>query len=75
MYGVVDYIEECLTSLEVQTVADRVQVVLVDDGSTDGTAALASAYAVRNDGWSLVTQPNGGPGPGSAARSSARSPA
>lgn len=34
---------ECLDSLEAQTVRDRLDVVVVDNASTDGTAALVAA--------------------------------
>ncbi|WP_460445737.1 glycosyltransferase [Angustibacter aerolatus] len=66
IYGVVDHLGECLTSLARQTVAERLQVVLVDDGSVDGSAQVAASFADGRPGWSLVRQPNAGPGPGAA---------
>ena len=67
MYGVRDYIAECLDSLARQTLTTgEVEVVLVDDGSTDGTAEVAARYVADRPSWSLITQPNAGPGPGAA---------
>src|SRR5690349_10699787 len=42
-----EYLPEALDSLLSQTYS-RVQFVLVDDGSTDGTEAIAHAYAARD---------------------------
>lgn len=43
--------------------ADEIEVVVVDDGSTDATAAIADGYALRRpDVFRLVRQPNGGHG-------------
>ena len=33
---------------------------MVDDGSTDGSAAIAESFARRDERFRLVTQPNGG---------------
>jgi glycosyltransferase involved in cell wall biosynthesis len=38
------------------------QIVVVDDGSTDDTAAIVRAYAERHDGVLLLQQPNRGKG-------------
>jgi GT2 family glycosyltransferase len=37
-------VDRALAALAVQTMADRLEVVLVDDGSTDGTAAVGRAH-------------------------------
>jgi len=42
-----EYLAEALDSLAAQTLEEH-EVVVVDDGSTDGTAALAESYASRD---------------------------
>ncbi len=53
---------ETLDTVMAQTFAD-LEVVVIDDGSTDDTAARVREYAARHDRpIRLVTQPNGGIG-------------
>src|SRR5205085_2446307 len=59
IYNVEHYLEECLESLAAQTFQD-LEVVMVDDGSTDGSAAIAEAFAARDPRFKLMTRPNGG---------------
>jgi CDP-glycerol glycerophosphotransferase len=59
IYDVEEYLDECLRSLARQTVADF-EAVLVDDGSTDGSAAIAERYAAADARFRLVRRPNGG---------------
>lgn len=61
MYNVAAYVETCLESLARQSVTD-LEVIMVDDGSTDETLALATPFAERDPRFRLVTQPNGGLG-------------
>ncbi|MFD0342002.1 CDP-glycerol glycerophosphotransferase family protein [Streptomyces sp. NPDC127117] len=55
------YLTDCLKSLAEQTMAD-LEVVMVDDGSTDDSAALAAAFAEQDGRFRLVSQENGGLG-------------
>jgi|SRR5579875_3681998 len=50
------YLGEALDSLAAQTLEDH-EVVVVDDGSTDGTAALAASYARRDPRVRVIRQP------------------
>ncbi|MFE7400406.1 CDP-glycerol glycerophosphotransferase family protein [Streptomyces sp. NPDC057557] len=59
VHNVEDYLEDCLRSVAEQSVSD-IEVVLVDDGSTDGSAALARAFAARDRRFRYVRQPNAG---------------
>jgi CDP-glycerol glycerophosphotransferase len=61
VYNVERYLAECLRSLRAQTVRDF-EVVMVDDGSTDGSAAIAEDFAERDPRFRLVTQENHGLG-------------
>ncbi|TQL03067.1 glycosyltransferase [Cellulomonas sp. SLBN-39] len=54
------YLDRCLDTLV--GVGPAVEVVVVDDGSTDGTAALAQRYAERHPGVRVVSKANGGHG-------------
>ena len=44
IYNVSDYLVACLESLRSQTL-DDLEVVLVDDGSTDGSGEMADEFA------------------------------
>lgn len=60
IYNTKEYLAECLDSLEAQTL-ESLQVILVDDGSTDGSGAIADAYAERRpDRFRAIHQENAG---------------
>src|SRR5439155_18364414 len=61
IYNVERYLEECLDSIVAQTFGD-LEVVMVDDGSTDSSAAIAQRYAARDGRFRLLSQRNGGLG-------------
>lgn len=61
IYNVAAYLAECLDSLAGQTYSD-LDVVLVDDGSTDDSGSIAADYVARDRRFRLVRQPNCGLG-------------
>ncbi|MCW2966588.1 MAG: glycosyltransferase [Solirubrobacteraceae bacterium] len=61
VYNVEAYLRECLDSVAAQSFAD-LEVILVDDGSSDSSAAIAQEFADRDERFRLVRQPNGGLG-------------
>ncbi|WSY82454.1 bifunctional glycosyltransferase family 2 protein/CDP-glycerol:glycerophosphate glycerophosphotransferase [Streptomyces sp. NBC_00876] len=61
VYNVELFLTDCLKSLAEQTMTD-LEVVMVDDGSTDNSAALAAEFAAQDDRFRLVSQKNGGLG-------------
>ena len=60
-FDVERYVDECLESLLGQT-HTRLQIVAVDDGSTDGTPAVLARHASIDPRVEVVTQPNAGLG-------------
>src|ERR1700733_3431517 len=60
-FNVADLLDDCLSSIAAQTVTD-LQVIMVDDGSTDSSAAVAAAWAAADPRFALLQVPNGGPG-------------
>ena len=64
VYNTAEYLPECLDSLVGQSIGlDSIQVVVVDDGSTDGSAEVIRAYAERYPGsFVCLRQENAGQG-------------
>ncbi|MFI6524275.1 bifunctional glycosyltransferase/CDP-glycerol:glycerophosphate glycerophosphotransferase [Streptomyces uncialis] len=61
IYNVEEYLPACLDSLEAQTLRE-IEVLMVDDGSPDGSAAIAAEYAARDSRFKLIRKENGGLG-------------
>jgi CDP-glycerol glycerophosphotransferase len=62
VHNVAPYLEACLESLAQQTVAD-LEIVMVDDGSTDDSPAIAERFVARDERFRLLRQENAGQGP------------
>lgn len=59
VYNVEKYIQRCLDSLLVQTYK-RIEILLVNDGSTDHSLAICERNAEKDDRIRVYTKPNGG---------------
>lgn len=58
-YNAVKYLESCLDSIASQTFEDF-EAIIVDDGSTDSTPAIADAFGRLDERFTLIRQDNGG---------------
>lgn len=67
-FNVAGYVGRCLESLTEQQGVEDVEVIVVDDGSKDDTAAVVQSYIARDRRIKLVRQANAGQG---AARAEA----
>ena len=61
IYNVAPYLETCLQSIAAQTLRD-IEVVMVEDGSTDESPSIAEAFSERDPRFRLVRQANAGLG-------------
>ena len=59
VYQVYQYLGECVESLIHQTYTD-LEIILIDDGSTDGSELLCDEYARRDDRIKVIHQKNQG---------------
>lgn len=61
IYNVEEFLCECLDSVLEQTLTG-IQVILMDDGSPDGSSEIAKRYAAKYENFQYVRQQNGGLG-------------
>lgn len=59
VYNVVKYLRECVNSLTSQTYQE-LEIILVDDGSTDGSGELCDILAKQDTRIKVIHQQNGG---------------
>jgi len=59
VYNVAPFLERCLASLAAQSL-DGVEIVFVDDGSTDECPAILARYAAQHPQMRVIRQENGG---------------
>ena len=59
VYNVEKYLKRCLDSLVNQTLSD-IEIICVNDGSTDGSAQILEEYAKKDNRIKIITQVNSG---------------
>ncbi|MFD3539378.1 glycosyltransferase [Streptomyces sp. NPDC058662] len=62
VYNVEQYLQECLDSIEAQTIFERCEVLLIDNGSTDGSYRLCAEFARRHANVTVLVRRGGGAG-------------
>lgn len=67
VYNAENFLDQCLESIVVQSYP-RLEILVVDDGSTDGSGEKCDSWAKRDERIRVIHQPNGGH---SAARNTA----
>jgi glycosyltransferase involved in cell wall biosynthesis len=59
VYNVRDYLHKCIDSVKTQTYTN-LQIILVDDGSADGSGEICDEAATRDQRITVIHQANGG---------------
>lgn len=59
VYNAEKYLDRCLNSLARQTIKN-LDIILVDDGSTDNSGIICDAYAARDGRFRVIHKTNGG---------------
>ena len=61
IYNVKNYLKQCLDSIINQTYS-KLEIILVDDGSTDGCASICDEYAKADNRVHVIHKKNAGLG-------------
>ena len=59
VYNVAPYLDRCVGSIASQTY-ENLEIILVDDGSTDASGAMCDVWAERDNRIQVIHKPNGG---------------
>ena len=63
VYNMEKYIRQCLESLMIREILDKIEILVVLDGSTDRSEEIAMEYvAAHPDSVRVISKPNGGHG-------------
>jgi glycosyltransferase involved in cell wall biosynthesis len=59
-YNMEDYLSKCLDSVLIKEVLEKIEIIVVNDGSTDNSLAIAKSYQTRfPESVIVVDKPNG----------------
>ena len=61
VYDIEQHLRQCLDSIAGQTL-DDIEIICVDDGSTDASPQILAGYVARDHRFRVITQANAGPG-------------
>ena len=61
VYNVAKYLRQCMDSLVGQTLRE-IEIICIDDGSTDGSGAILDEYAAKDTRVKVIHQANAGAG-------------
>ena len=61
VYNEEQYLEECLESIRCQSLQD-IEVICVDDGSTDGSLAIIKRFMQKDSRFRVIQKSNSGYG-------------
>lgn len=61
IYNVEQYLSQCLDSVVNQTLSD-IEIICINDGSTDGSGKILSQYAIKDNRIRVITKDNTGYG-------------
>ena len=61
IYNVEEYLDECLTSIAVQTLKD-IEIICINDGSTDNSPRILQKYAKKYSNFIVINKKNSGYG-------------
>lgn len=59
VYNVEAYLKECIDSILLQEY-EKMEIIMVDDGSTDSSGSICDEYALRHDNVIVIHQENAG---------------
>lgn len=59
IYNTAEYLEKCMDSILSQSF-EKIEIILVDDGSTDGSGLICDKYAKEDDRIKVIHKDNGG---------------
>lgn len=59
VYNVAPFLEKCLNSILYQTY-ENIEIIVVDDGSTDGCGKICDSYSEKYDKITVIHKENGG---------------
>ena len=59
VYNMEKYLDRCVQSIFAQTLSD-IEIILVDDGGTDGSVSMCDAYAAQDSRVKVIHKKNGG---------------
>ena len=60
VYNSEQYLEACVDSLLASDGISGAEIIIIDDGSSDGSVNIADRYAALNDNIKVIRRTNGG---------------